>query len=66
MAVPEDGVLPSVRQLASVGFFVEPTSAVVAAALPILRDRGILATGELTVLLLSGSGLKATESLLGA
>jgi threonine synthase len=66
VAVPEDSLLSTVRQLAALGFFVEPTSAVVAAVLPILSDRGILATGELTVLLLSGSGLKATERLLEA
>jgi threonine synthase len=65
VAVPEHSLLPMVRRLASLGFFVEPTSAAVAAALPILHDRGILATGEHAVLLLSGSGLKATERLLG-
>ena len=64
VAIPEERLLPTVRELATSGFFVEPTSAVVAAALPILSDRGILATGEITVLLLSGSGLKATERLL--
>jgi threonine synthase len=66
LAVPEDDLLPTVRKLATLGFFVEPTSAVVAAALPILLDRGILATGDRAVLLLSGSGLKSTERLLGA
>jgi threonine synthase len=66
IAVPEEELLPTVRQLATMGFFVEPTSAVVAAALPILTDRGILATGDVTVLLLSGSGLKATDKFLEA
>jgi threonine synthase len=63
IAVPEDRLLPGVRRLATLGFFVEPTSAVVAAAAPILVDRGILSVGDCCVLLLSGSGLKATEKL---
>lgn len=66
IAVPESNLLPSVKQLARLGFFVEPTSAVVAAALPALLRRSILKSGERTVLLLSGSGLKATEKLLSA
>jgi threonine synthase len=66
VAVPESSLLPAVKQLAALGFFVEPTSAVVAAALPVLLERGILATRERSVLLLSGSGLKATDKLLSA
>jgi threonine synthase len=66
VAAPEEQLLPSVKRLAELGFFVEPTSAVVAAVLPVLFDRGILATGNAAVLLLSGSGLKATEKLLDA
>ena len=66
VSAPEDQLLPSVKRLATLGFFVEPTSAVVAAVLQVLFDRGILATRESAVLLLSGSGLKATERLLDA
>ncbi|MFN0071929.1 MAG: threonine synthase [Chloroflexota bacterium] len=63
LAVPESALIPAVHHLAGHGFFVEPTSAVVTAALPDLRKRGILAAGATIVLILSGSGLKATERL---
>jgi threonine synthase len=63
LAVPEDAIMPELRRLAAAGFFVEPTSAVATAALTDLRSRGSLAPDEETIVILSGSGLKATDKL---
>ncbi len=46
--------------LARIGIYVEPTSAQVAAGLKILLERGQIESDETTVLVLTGSGLKAT------
>jgi threonine synthase len=53
IAIPEDAILPAHRALARLGFFVEPTSAVVGAALMRLDLRGLV------VAALTGSGLKS-------
>jgi len=49
--------------LASKGFYVEPTSAAAAAGLSQLIARGVIRHGEATVLVLTGSGLKASEKI---
>lgn len=48
--------------LARLGYYVEPTSAV-AAGLSQLIARGVIARGEATALVLTGSGLKASEKI---
>ena len=48
----EDAIMEAVRRLARSGWFLEPTSAVVAAALPQIPEQDL-------VLILTGSGLKA-------
>jgi len=52
--------------LAKQGIFVEPTSAVVVKALEKLTEKGVIGRDEKTVVVLSGSGLKATEIILKA
>lgn len=56
IAVEEQAVVQAHKELALRGLFVEPTSAVVAAALPQLRPS--LAPGEKVVAILTGHGLK--------
>lgn len=63
VAVAEDEILAALRDLAREGVYVEPTGAVAAAGLRKLRQRGLVRAGETTVVLLTGSGLKATERL---
>lgn len=52
------------RKLARMGLYVEPTSAVVGAAINQLAASGEIAIGERVVALLSGSGLKATDKIM--
>lgn len=61
IAVSEGEILDGLRALAAQGLYVEPTSAVVAAAMSRLAGEGRLEPG--TVAVLTGSGLKATEKL---
>lgn len=57
--VPEEAILPAQRDLARLGIFVEPTSAVAAAAVRSLAQAGQLPKSATTVVVLTGSGLKA-------
>ena len=61
VAVSEEGITLSVRRLASMGLYVEPTCATAAAALDILSERGAIQSHENTVVLMTGTGLKATQ-----
>jgi threonine synthase len=63
LAVSEDEIVRALATLARMGFYVEPTSAVAAAGLSQLIARGAIRQGETTVLVLTGSGLKASESI---
>ncbi|MGX2998552.1 threonine synthase [Streptomyces sp. JNUCC 64] len=63
--VPEDAIVRAVRELAARGLYAEPTSAVAAAAVGTFRARGAIQDGETTVVVLTGSGLKATGVLSG-
>ena len=58
VALPEAAVTTELDRLHAAGFYVEPTSAVAAAALRRYRDRGLLDTDDDVVVPLSGSGLK--------
>lgn len=62
--VAEEDIVTALGDLAHQGLYVEPTSAVVAAALPRLKAQGAIRAGERVVALLTGSGLKATDKLL--
>ncbi len=69
VTVSEDEIIAAFRELAAAGLYVEPTSAGTAAALSKLVVEGTIRAEETTVLLLTGSGLKATRrigELLGA
>ncbi len=59
IAISEDGIVAAMRQLASKGIFVEPTSATAAAAAAQLIANGSISPNETTVALLTGTGLKA-------
>jgi len=63
VAVAEDEIVRALASLASKGFYVEPTSAAAAAGLSHLIARGVIRRGEATVLVLTGSGLKASEKI---
>jgi threonine synthase len=58
-----EGVRVALAALARKGFYVEPTSAAAAAGLSQLIARGAVKQGETTVLVLTGTGLKASESI---
>lgn len=61
-AVDEDEIVAALRELWSQGLYVEPTAAVGAAACRQAIAAGALPAGEIVVLL-TGSGLKATDSI---
>ena len=63
VAVTEDEIVRALGALARKGFYVEPTSAAAAAGLSQLVARGVIKKGETTVLVLTDSGLKASESI---
>lgn len=65
VSVKEDEILQALHQLAELGLFVEPTSAITVAALDQLMESGQIKENETTVILLSGSGLKATKFITG-
>ena len=69
VAVSEAEIERALFDLARIGLYAEPTSAVAAAAFTRLLERGAIHPGETTVLVLTGSGLKATRrvgELMGA
>jgi threonine synthase len=63
VAVSEDEIVRALAALARKGFYVEPTSAAAAAGLSQLIARGAVKKGETTVLVLTGTGLKASETI---
>ncbi|HVC64980.1 MAG TPA: pyridoxal-phosphate dependent enzyme, partial [Candidatus Dormibacteraeota bacterium] len=62
VAVEEAEIVPALRDLARRGLYVEPTSAVAAAGLSRLLSSGVIRPQEYTVLVLTGSGLKASAT----
>jgi len=62
VAVEEAEIVPALRDLARRGLYVEPTSAVAAAGLSRLLAAGVIRPPEYTVLVLTGSGLKASST----
>lgn len=63
VAVNEEDIVHALAALAKSGLYVEPTSAAAAAGLSQLIARGAIGKGETTVLVLTGSGLKASETI---
>ncbi len=64
VAVTESDIVEALRQLCIRGFFVEPTSAVAAAAYSRLVAQGTISTSDQAVVLLSGSGLKVASTII--
>jgi threonine synthase len=62
-AVSEEEIVAALLDLARQGFLAEPTSAVAAAGAKQLIARGEIAPNETIVVLLTGHGLKATETI---
>ncbi|GAA4111026.1 threonine synthase [Enteractinococcus coprophilus] len=63
VAVTETEIVEALQQLCRRGLFVEPTSALAAAAYTKLIDRGTISGSDQTVILLSGSGLKSASTI---
>jgi threonine synthase len=63
VAVEEAEIVQALRALARRGLYVEPTSAVAAAGLSRLLTAGVIRPQEDTVLVLTGSGLKASATI---
>jgi threonine synthase len=59
VALTEEEIVVALRRLARQGLFAEPTSAGAAAALDKLSDAGVIKAGETTIVILTGTGLKA-------
>jgi len=63
VAVEEEEILAALKSLLRLGIFVEPTTAAGAAGLGRLLNAGTIGAGETTVLILTGSGLKASAKI---
>jgi threonine synthase len=63
VAVAEEEIMPALAALGQLGLFVEPTAATAAAALSRLLADGTIRPEEATIVVLTGSGLKATDRL---
>ena len=63
VTVSESEIVTAHGELAQMGLYVEPTSASGAAALSKLLDAGVIRCAETTVIILTGSGLKATQRI---
>jgi threonine synthase len=63
VAVSEGEIITALGALARMGLYVEPTSAAAAAGLTQLIAEDAIDRGETTVLVLTGSGLKASERI---
>jgi threonine synthase len=62
-AIPEEDIVAATRRLAGTGLYAEPTCASAAAAIDVFADRGLIRPGERTVVVLTGSGLKAASAM---
>ncbi len=66
LSVTETEITTALRSLLSTGWYVEPTSAAGAAGLSNLMDGGHIGEDETAVLILTGHGLKASQSIAAA
>ncbi len=62
--IDEGEIEVGIKALASKGIYVEPTSAVIVKAFDKFVESGIIGAGDVTVSILTGSGLKATDKLM--
>ena len=62
-AVAEEEIAPALMALGRLGLFVEPTAATAGAALTRLLADGTITPDQTTVVVLTGSGLKAAERI---
>jgi threonine synthase len=63
VAVAEEEIAPALVALGRLGLFVEPTAATAAAALTRLLADGTIGANQTTVVVLTGSGLKAVDRI---
>jgi threonine synthase len=63
LAVTEAEIIEALRRFTKQGFFVEPTTAAAGAGLSKLIADGTIASGQTTVVILTGSGLKAVDQI---
>ena len=63
VSVTEEEIVEAMNDLARSGLYVEPTCASGAAALSGLLRRGMIRPEEMTVVVLTGTGLKATQRM---
>ncbi len=63
VAVSEAAIEAALAELGRIGLYVEPTCATAAAALTQLLDSGVIRPEERTVVVLTGTGLKATQRI---
>jgi threonine synthase len=63
VAVSEAEIEKALLELGRIGLYVEPTSALAAAAFTKLLERGVVQPAETTVVVLTGAGLKATRRI---
>jgi threonine synthase len=63
ITVSEEEIVTALKELAGIGLYAEPTSAIGAAALTRLLEAGTIKPNEVTVVVLTGSGLKATQRI---
>lgn len=63
VAVSEEEIVAALGSLAREGLYVEPTSAAAAAGLTQLIESGVIRQDQATILVLTGSGLKASERI---
>lgn len=63
VSVAEDEIVVALHELAATGLYAEPTSAAAAAGLSKLIATETIRAGEITVVVLTGSGLKATQRI---
>jgi threonine synthase len=63
VAVSEEEIVSAQMKLAMSGLYAEPTSASAAAALSRLLEQGRILPAEMTVVVLTGTGLKATQRI---
>jgi threonine synthase len=63
VAVAEEEIVPALAALGRLGLFVEPTAATAGAALTRLLRNGTIGPDQTTVVVLTGSGLKAAERI---
>ncbi|WP_210729736.1 threonine synthase [Sphingobium sp. PAMC28499] len=63
VTLTEAEIIDALRRLARQGIFTEPTSATAAAALDKLLERGSIRENEQTVVIITGTGMKAASAI---